>query len=258
MEKAVRNGDREIRYRSAGDTSEETLLFVHGSGADSRLWERQFDSLPDRGYTVVAPDLSGHGASDDLPDGTEPGYETLDTYARDVAAVARETDASVLIGNSLGGAVVLRATAEDIYNPDALVLAGTGAKLGVDADVLGTLRGSLSDAISVANRLSFHDAPDDAVELSERLLYENGQTVLVRDFETCDSFDERDRVGEIGVPALAVVGSEDDLTPVWFHEFLADEIPDCRIRIIDGTGHLAMVERPREFDRALVEFADRI
>jgi len=254
----VRNDERKTAYGCAGSDADRTLLFVHGSGADSRLWKNQFDTLSSEGYRVVAPDLSGHRGSDDLPPDTEPGYETLDAYARDVATVARETDASVLVGNSLGGAVVLRAVLEDLFAPDALALAGTGAKLGVRDGILDALRGEFENAVAVSNEASFHDPPDDAVELSECLLRENGQDVLVRDFETCDAFDERSRVDEIDAPTLALVGSDDSLTPVWFHEFLADRIPDCELHVVEDAGHLAMLERPEEFDDALTDFLRRI
>ena len=56
-------------------------------------------------FPVAALDLSGHGESDDVD--AEPGYTALSAYVDDVLAVAEAVDADVLVGNSLGGAVLL-------------------------------------------------------------------------------------------------------------------------------------------------------
>jgi len=258
----IRHDGRETAYRLAGargadaeGTETETLLYVHGSGATHRLWAQQY--APDGpGERAVVLDLSGHGDSPDVD--TEPGTETLDAYARDVTAVARETDADVLVGNSLGGAVVQWVALESDFDPTAIVLAGTGAKLAVRKDLREMLAEDFDAAVGALHGvdLLFHDADERTVQRSRQQMRATGQRVTERDFLTCHRFDVRDRLPEIDVPALALVGEHDGLTPPQFHEYLADGIPRCAYAEIADAAHLAMVERPGAFNDAVAGFLD--
>ncbi|TKX76346.1 alpha/beta fold hydrolase, partial [Halorubrum sp. SD626R] len=158
---------------------------------------------------------------------TPAGPETLNAYADDVIAVAEEPEATVLCGNSLGGAVALRAALERDLALDGLVLAGTGAKLAVAEPLRGALADDFERAVSLLHEPDrlFYDAPPEYVELSEAAMRECGRAVTERDFLTCHRFDVRERLDEIGVPALALVGAHDELTPPAYHEYLADGIP---------------------------------
>ena len=230
------------------------ILFVHGSGGSHDVWRPQFRLADER--PVVALDLSGHGASDDVV--ADPGFETRSAYADDVIAVAEATDARILAGSSLGGAVVQHVALErrDEFEPEALVLAGTGARLAV----LEALREWLATDFEAA--LEFLHAPgrlyadpdETTVETSKSIMRATGRAVTERDFLTCHEFDVRDDVGEIDVPTLALVGEDDQLTPPWYHEFLVEELPDAALAILEGAAHLANLERPEAFNRAVERF----
>ena len=229
------------------------VLFVHGSGGTHEVWKAQLGRFASE-RPVVALDLSGHGDSEDVD--ADAGWETLSAYADDVLAVADETGAGVLAGNSLGGAVALQLALERDHEFDALVLAGTGPKLPVLDDLRRWLAEEFDRAVEFLHgpdRL-FHDADAHYLELSTQTMREVGQPVTRRDFETSHTFDVRDRLGEIAVPTLAVVGEYDKLTPPDYHERLAEGIPNCRYREIPDAAHLAMLEEPEAFNAALREF----
>ena len=79
------------------------------------------------------------------------------------------------------------------------------------------------------------------------------------DFRACDRFDVRDRLSEIQVPALVVVGEDDTLTPPAAAEKLAAGLaPHVEIAVIEGAGHLPMVEQPRLVADAVQPFLDRL
>lgn len=241
-----------------GVSSPGAVLCIHGSGGSSRVWKSQ-SRLADR-RPVVALDLSGHGESDDVD--ADPGYGCLSAYVDDVVAVADETNAAVLVGNSLGGAVALTATLErgDDLDLEGLVLAGTGARLSVLDDLLHWLEADFERAVEflhAPDRL-FHDPDERYLDLSREAMHEAGQAVTSRDFHTCHVFDVRDRLGEVDVPTLAVVGEHDQLTPPWYHEFLDEEIPDCDLAVVEDAAHLAMLEQPEAFNAALETFFDRL
>lgn len=248
---------RETAYRLSDRGGDgPPLLCVHGSGGTAAVWTAQ-RRLADR-MPVAALDLSGHGESDDV-DATA-GPEALEAYADDVVAVADAVDARVLVGNSLGGAVALWVALERDLPLEGLVLAGAGARLAVLDDLLEWLADDFDRAVEFlhADDRLFHDPDDRYVDRSTAAMRETGRAVTERDFRTCHAFDVRDRVGEVDVQAVAVVGEYDRLTPRRYHEFLADEMPDCELRMVGGAAHLAMLERPAAFNGAVESLLDRL
>lgn len=254
----VTHHGRETAYRVVDRGGEGVpMLCLHGSGGTRAQWTGQHALAETR--PVVTVDLSGHGESDDIDAGA--GYETRAAYAADAAAVARETDAGILVGASLGGAVALTVALEyDLdLDLDGLVLLGAGAKLAVLSDLLSWLEDDFERAIDFLLRPDalFYDADETTVERSKGMLRETGRAVTARDFRTCHGFDVRDRLGEVDLPSLAVVGEYDRLTPRWYHEYLRDELPDCDLAVIEAAAHLAMVERPTAFNNVLRAFFEK-
>jgi len=251
METVTHDG-RTTAYRETGFGDGPTVCYVHGAGGDHGVWVEQYGDR--EGPPAVAVDLSGHGDSDDVT--TEPGMETIAAYADDVAAVCEATDASVICGNSMGGAVALWVALEGDLDLDALVLSDTGAKLGVDPGFLESLARNFEAAVAslhVPDTL-FHDPDDELVEVSKAGLLESGQAVTVRDFESCDTFDVRDRLDEIDVPTLALCGEHDPLTPPSFHEYLEAELSNCEYVEIADAAHMPMLEKPEVFNESVRSF----
>jgi pimeloyl-ACP methyl ester carboxylesterase len=62
------------------------------------------------------------------------------------------------------------------------------------------------------------------------------------------------RLPEIKVPALVIGGSADKLTPLKYARYLAEHIPDARLVIIEGAGHMVMLEQPEQVADAVREF----
>ena len=256
METVVHDG-RETAYRLAQPNGDgPTMLYVHGSGGTHRVWAGQYG--PDGpGHPAVALDLSGHGESDDVE--TEPGAETLAAYVDDVRAVASETEPDVLVGNSLGGAVVLAALVDSPLDPAGAVLAGTGSRLPVHEHLRELLADDFDRAIEFLHengRLLF-DPDDRTRERSIAQMRAAGQRVTRRDFLTCHTFDVSDRLAEISVPALALVGEHDSLTPPSYHESLSSGISRCELATLAESAHLTMVETPDAFNAAVESFCDR-
>lgn len=253
MERCYHHG-RETAYRVADRGGEGTaLLCIHGSGGTHEVWKAQLSRLSGE-RPVVALDLSGHGASDDVD--TPPGPETMRAYAEDVVAVANEVDVDVLCGNSLGGAVALTAILDLDADPTALVLAGSGARLAVLPDLLEWLESDFDRAIAFLHEQDrlFHTNDHRVRQVTTEALREVGPETTYRDFASCDAFDVRDRLAMVEPPTLALTGEHDELTPPRYHEFVADHVPNGHWTTIPDAAHLSMLERPDAFNEALGSF----
>ena len=239
-----------------------TTLYVHGSGGSHQGWAHQYaPSGP--AHPAAALDLSGHGQSEDVDGSRLDDVENtaiLGAYARDVVAVANAIDADVLVGNSMGGAIVLQIALGESFNPAGIVLAGTGAHLPVDEKLRTLLAEDFEKAIQVLHGedVLCHDADERTLSQSKATMRAAGQKVVQRDFLACHDFDVRDRLGEIDTSALAIVGEHDRLTPPEYHRTLTEELPDCRYAEIEDAAHLAMLEQPAAFNAALADFFDAL
>lgn len=239
------------------DDEAKSVLYVHGSGGTRRAWAAQYAPGGPR-HPAVAVDLSGHGGSSNVD--VAPGAETLSAYVQDVTATARETNADVLVGNSLGGAVALQAVLDGSVSPSALVLVGTGAKLAVHERLRESLADDFEGAIDFLHdddRL-LHDTDPEIIERSKAEMRGVGQRVTRRDFLTCHEFDVRERLGEIDVPMLAICGERDRLTPPDYHEYLADNVQDGQFETVSDAAHLVMIERSEAFNRKLDTFFESV
>lgn len=233
--------DSRMTAYTVHDGKSPTILFVHGSGSSHSAWSDLFERLP---YRLVGIDLSGHGYSEDVE--TDPGPEALQVYGEDVVAVANATDTDVLAGHSLGGAVVQHVTVDTSFSPSALLLIGTGAKLAVREDIREELEAEIATA---PPQSEWDPSVSDA---------DAHPVVRHRDFLTCHTFDNRARLDEITVPAIAITGENDEMTFPWYHEYLADNLPDCKLSIIPNAAHSAYQDRPDEFATEVISFIDQL
>lgn len=251
MESVTHHG-RETAYRDATD-GPDPVLYIHGSGGTHSVWREQY-GRPD--HDAVALDLSGHGDSEDVDFGPRAGLDAMAAYAEDVVAVARETDAAVLCGNSLGGAVALTVALDREFPLGGLVLVGTGAKLGVADELLDALGGDYEAAIDalVDDDMLYHTPTDERRAVAREMFTAVGQRATERDFRACNAFDVRDRLSGVDSPALVVNGKHDRLTPPTFHGYLAEHLPDARRVEIPDAAHMPYAERPEPFNDAVDEF----
>ncbi|MFB6112337.1 MAG: alpha/beta fold hydrolase [Halobacteriaceae archaeon] len=249
----VEHDGRETAYEHTAGAG-PTLCCVHGSGATKAIWKAQRARLS---YDVAALDLAGHGDSPDVD--TSAGPATLSAYVDDLAAVVAALEADVVVGNSLGGAVIIQALLDEAIDVDRAVLIGSGAKLGVAEPLREWLRTDWDRAVSFlhdADRL-FHDPSRALRETSEAAMRATGRAVTARDFLTCHAFDARGELAAIERPVLALTGVHDTLTPPRFHGYLARTVPDGRAALVPEAAHLSMLEAPSAVNTLLRAFIPR-
>jgi len=225
------------------------IVFIHGAGGNQKVWVNQVEYFKNS----LAINLPGH-------DGGE-GKRSIDEYVEYVKHFLDERGLKevVLVGHSMGGAI---AQMFALKYPDylkAVVLVCTGAKLRVLPKIFELIMQNYSKAVELIVDMALSKNTSQTVkkQVIEELLKAKPE-VVYGDFEACDKFDIMDQVANIKVRTLIICGSEDILTPVKYSKYLNEKIANSILKIIDGSGHMVMLEKPKEFNSILEEFLNSL
>ena len=160
----------------------------------------------------------------------------------------------------MGGALAQALALDAPERVAGIVLVGTGARLRVHPLLLEASAAGGVPGETLATLVAWWyspDAPQRLRELATRVLAATNTAVLHADFLACDGFDVMDRLGSIDRPALVIVGEDDHMTPVKYARYLAENLPNARLEIIPGAGHMVMLEQPAAFERVLSDWLAR-
>ena len=273
----------ELAVRAAGSPDAPLLLFSHGFSLDMTTWHQQWADLSDE-FRCVALDHRAHGRSEVPP----TGDVSLRSMGRDLATVLETigTDRRVvLIGHSMGGMAILTLAEQrpDLFGDRiaGVALLGTSADdllRGAMGNVSNLLRPRLGSFASAARRVDrlrravlagpadvpaivarvtqfAPEAPDDVVDHVLHLAERTSSLVWTDCLSELMTMDLRHALPRIAVPALVAVGDQDRVTPPAAAVELAAGLPEGRLFIVEGAGHIAMLERPDRLNPELRSFA---
>lgn len=256
-----------------------TVVFVHGYVQQMAVWHYQRQALAtDSPGRLVFYDQRSHGRSGR----GAPETATIDQLGRDLHTVLSEvvpTGPVVLVGHSMGGMTVM-ALADahpELFGPRVvavgLVATSTGrlaeltfglpkAVLPVSRRVLPLLsRGIRSRPRSfergrrVGTDLAFlltrfggfgdRDVSPSVVQFVEQMGAQTPVDVIAEFYDTFTTHDKLDAIGVLrAVETLLLVGSKDLLTPVDHSRAMADALPGAHLVVVEGAGHMVLLERP--------------
>jgi pimeloyl-ACP methyl ester carboxylesterase len=254
-----------LYYEVMGDG--EPLILVHAGIADSRMWDGQFGAFAER-YRVIRYDMRGFGRTVDTVRGPYSHHEDLRGLL-DFLGIERAR----FVGCSMGGKTLIDFALEFPERTRTLVLVGSavgGFEPDVDppeewdelvaADEAGDL-----ERVSELEVGVWVDGPyrgPDHVDPAVRDLVQEMDLIALKNGAS-GSGDERppeppaaNRLAEIKIPALVVVGDRDRPEIVAAAELLEERLPNAQKVVMPGTAHLPSMERPEEFNRIVLEFLD--
>jgi pimeloyl-ACP methyl ester carboxylesterase len=267
----------DVTYRLArADPAQPTLLLIHGMAGNSRTWKDVMPTLAND-FTVLAPDLIGHGES------AKPvGDYSLGAFAsglRDLLAML-DIGPVTVIGHSLGGGVAMQLAYQHPELVDRLVLIGSG---GLGREVSWLLR--LLTLPGAEYLMPFFFPPnvrERGDELS-RSLHERGWGIphfgeMWRAYASLSQAENRkafvrtlraviDPGGQTvnatdrlylaaAMPTLIVWGDQDGIIPV-DHAYAAhDAIPHSKLEILEGCGHFPHVQEPDHLVEVIRDFVN--
>lgn len=249
-----------LYYQDDNPDGSPTVVLLHGLGANSDSWQLQIPVLTQAGFRVLAPDAPGFGQS------SYPGSACIAQMAENIVGLFEVLQVSCfhLVGISMGGTLALQIALDYPQLVGKLVLVNTFAHLKVSDPrlwpylalrfVLVHTLGIEAQAKAVAQRIFPHS---DQVEL-RRLLIEqvvqsdpSGYRATMR---ALARFNVTDRLAQIQSPTLVVTGECDTTVPPETQHSLVRNIPAARQVSIAGAGHAVSVEKPEQFNKALLDF----
>jgi pimeloyl-ACP methyl ester carboxylesterase len=237
------------RAREQGGKGSFPLVLVHGAGGSRLNWPPELRRL--FGATIYTLDLPGHGRS------SGDGWDAIEGYAADAVAFLDGVgiERAIVVGHSMGGAIALTMALDSTERVAGLVLVATGARLRVAPSILERISTDFETALDIITRYAWSpEALSNLVDLGRERLREAGPDVLLGDLIACDRFDVMGRLEEVDVPTLVVAGSADRLAPAKYAHYLAEHIPGARLVIVEGAGHMVMLERSLEVVAAVCAF----
>lgn len=277
--RAVRLHGHQVVYRIGGEdptTHRPLLLLIHGMAGSSVTWREVMPALTQR-YTVIAPDLPGHGESD------KPRQDySLGAHAnalRDLLT-AIGVDRATIVGQSLGGGVAMQLAYQHPKHCERLVLVSSG---GLGQEVSWILRALTFPGVEYLMPILFPSFARDAGNAISRRLGRLGlraprleeewrSYASLTDTETREAFlrtlravvdlggqavSAQDRLYlSVLLPTLIVWGERDGIIPVAHAHQAHQVMPSSQLVIFEECGHFPHVEEPARFVQALTEFVE--
>jgi pimeloyl-ACP methyl ester carboxylesterase len=247
----VATGGREF------DPSLPTIALLHGAGFDHTSWALHSRWFAHHGFGVLAPDLPGHGRSSGTPLSTIADMADWTAALLDAAGVTKAR----LVGHSMGSLIALETAARHPAKVSALGLIGTADTMTVGPDLLKAAEANDHAAIDMVSIWGLGFAAELGGSLApglwmhfgaERVLEQCKPGVLFNDLSACNSYQNAlTAAAQVSVPTTLILGERDMMTPARAGKALAAALPNSRIVVLSGAGHMMMAERPDELLAAL-------
>jgi 3-oxoadipate enol-lactonase len=253
------------------------LLLIHGGLVDHHLWDEQFAVFAQH-YKVIRYDIRGYGDSGLIKVGDAP-YTMRD----DLHALLQHLgiEKTYVMGLSMGGGMAIDFTLAYPEMVDALIPVAAGVSGFEPEESAATEQEALAEAeIEAAFKQNdkpraveltlrfWTDGPDRTSEQTDPTVRQKVQAMTTRNYQRADDVDAPDplplnppaieRLGEIHVPTLIIVGSADVRTILVIADILEKGIKGAKRVIIPDTAHHLNLEKPTEFNQIVLDFLQSI
>jgi 3-oxoadipate enol-lactonase len=248
----------ETNYEIHGKEGAPWLTFSHSLACTLRMWEPQVAEFQDR-FRILLYDTRGHGASE-----APKGPYTLDMLAEDLKQLLEHLDIEKThyVGLSMGGMIgqTLVLKQPDVF--DRVVLADTGhaqtpetrkqweervktaETKGMQPLVQGTLERWFTEP--------FRNSQPEVVKRIAELIQGTPVPGYVGCCQAIADLNTTARLKDIERPVLAITGEQDAAAPGT--RYIGENVPGAKTVVIPQAAHIANLEQPAAFNRALREF----
>lgn len=257
IERMLANGLVQVSEHGEGPA----LMLLHSLLADRSSFDAVIGPLS-ADFRVLLPALPGFGRSAQVDSGLEPVADRMADALRE--ASGDRTGAPAVLGNGFGGFVALCMAIRHPGLISRLVLADAGAAFS-DAGraafrlmAEGARAKGLEAIADVAMRRlfasEFHASHPNLVAERRRIFLSTDPQTIINACETLASMDLRPHLTRVSVPVLAIVGEQDEATPLPMSREVVSLLPDARLNVLEGLAHVPQLQAPERFISAILPF----
>jgi 3-oxoadipate enol-lactonase len=237
----------------------KTLLFIHGFCGSHEYWSDIIAELKDD-YRVIAVDLRGHGASEEIGESF-----SIDDMAADIASLLDELEIAkvYMFGHSLGGYITLafaerfpgKLSGFSLVHSTALPDDETG-KAGRLKSVEKIKSEGIPAFVDGLIPKLFSNPEDSNIEQTKEIGYKTSESGAIGSLHAMRNRIDRNHVlKDTKLPVLLVAGEEDKLIPV--EKTFSTKGSHIHEVILKGSGHMGMLEAPSRLLEEIIRFAEK-
>jgi pimeloyl-ACP methyl ester carboxylesterase len=243
-------------YDEAGQGT-PVVVCVHGFCQSSAYWRPTLDRLAAAGARGIALDLPGFGQSVGAS-----GPYTMEHYADVIAEMldALGLTKVALVGGSMGGVIAQQVALRHQDRLERLLLVATGAFTG---DTAGALKKAdelrqvpwPDEMVNSAVNAFFRTPPGEPTVTQFRKIYRGASTdAAVESLSSNATTNTFEQLKDIAVPTMIVQGRHDRSRTPERGAAMCERIPNCRLHILENSGHTPQLDEPEAFHEAVLPF----
>jgi pimeloyl-ACP methyl ester carboxylesterase len=244
--------------------NQKTIIFIHGAAMDHTVWIQQSRYFSHHGFSVISLDLPGHGRSEGTP------FNEIQKLSEWINKVINKLNLykPIIIGHSLGALIALDLAAELKDKISGLVLLGVSSPMPVHDKLMASALENDDSAFdmintwghSVNSKLGKNQIPGLwLMGASIRLMKNSSAGILYSDLTAVKNYcNATSMASKIVCPVLVLIGKEDKMTSPKSSLKLCKEIRLSQSKIIEGSGHMLMTEKPDTIRKEISLFLSNI
>jgi len=239
------------------DNKKETIVFLHGSGLSHIVWSLVEQFFSNKNFNVLSIDLPGHGNSEG------PSLKTIEEIADwlEKVFVKLKLEKVILIGHSQGCLEMLEYSNKYKNRPKKLVFIGGSYKMPVNQDLIDLAENGDSDAVKLMMKWGYEGSkkfiggnPIKRIIQSPRDISQ----ILAVDLVACNNYvNGSSAVNTIDCPTMFVFGALDKMVNIEVGKKFANMVDNSSTHVIDGCGHMIMIEKAFEMREKVLEFLQK-
>ena len=236
------------------DSSKDTIVFLHGSGLSHIVWSLSEQFFSSKNFNVLSIDLPGHGNSEG------PCLDSIEKISEWLEKVFHKLNLKnlIIVGHSQGCLEAIEYSFKYKKRLKKMVLIGGSYRMPVNKDLIDLASNGDSDAVKLMMKWSYEGSkkfiggnPVEKIINSPRDISE----ILAVDLIACNNYSNGYAAAKaINCPVFLVFGELDKMVNIEAGKKFANLVKGSETHIINGCGHMIMIEKAFEMREKVLEF----
>jgi len=236
------------------DKKKDTIVFLHGSGLSHIVWSLTEQFFSNNNFNVLSVDLPGHGNSDG------PCLDTIEKIADwlDKVFIKLNLNEVILVGHSQACLEILEYSYKYKNRLKKLVFIGGSYKMPVNQDLIDLAENGDSGAVKLMMKWGYEGSkkfiggnPVEKIIQSPRDI----SKILAVDLVACNNYTNGSNAAKaIDCPSMLIFGVLDKMVNIEVGKKFANLINNSTTHVIEGCGHMIMIEKAFEMRDKVLEF----